>query len=36
MYENLYKPALVFDGCTILGAAIVQKIGITYKGIGKG
>ena len=36
MFKNLYKSMFVFDGGTILDAAIVRKIGVQFKGIGKG
>lgn len=36
IYENMYKPAFVFDGRNILDSGIMKKIGYQYKGIGKG
>ena len=36
IYENMYKPAFVFDGRNILDAAMMKKIGFHFKGIGKG
>jgi UDPglucose 6-dehydrogenase len=36
IYEHMYKPAFVFDGRNILDAAMMQKIGFHFKGIGKG
>ena len=36
MFKNLYKSMFVFDGGTILDAAMMKKIGFHFKGIGKG
>ncbi|WP_289661640.1 UDP-glucose 6-dehydrogenase [Flavobacterium panacagri] len=36
IYENMYKPAFVFDGRNILDAAKLASIGFIIKGIGKG
>jgi UDPglucose 6-dehydrogenase len=36
IYQNMYKPAFVFDGRNILDANVLNKIGFQFKGIGKG
>jgi UDPglucose 6-dehydrogenase len=36
IYENMYKPAFVFDGRNILEADQLTAIGFQVKGIGKG
>ena len=36
IYQNMYKPAFVFDGRNILDANTLNKIGFQVKGIGKG
>jgi UDPglucose 6-dehydrogenase len=36
IYQNMYKPAFVFDGRNILDANALNKIGFQFKGIGKG
>jgi UDPglucose 6-dehydrogenase len=36
IYENMYKPAFVFDGRNILDKANLQRLGFSYKGIGQG
>jgi UDPglucose 6-dehydrogenase len=36
IYQNMYKPAFVFDGRNILDANALSKIGFQFKGIGKG
>jgi UDPglucose 6-dehydrogenase len=36
IYENMFKPAFVFDGRNILDAYALNKIGFQFKGIGKG
>lgn len=36
IYQNMYKPAFVFDGRNILDANVLSKIGFQFKGIGKG
>ena len=36
VYENMYKPAFIFDGRNILNAEILKKFGFEVKGIGKG
>lgn len=36
IYENVYKPAFVFDGRNVLDAAKMKKIGFGLKSIGKG
>ena len=36
IYQNMYKPAFVFDGRNILDASVLNKIGFQFKGIGKG
>ena len=36
IYENMFKPAFVFDGRNILDANALNKIGFQFKGIGKG
>jgi len=36
IYNNMYKPAFVFDGRNILNTKELTEIGFTYKGIGKG
>ena len=36
IYQNMYKPAFVFDGRNILDADVLNKIGFQFKGIGKG
>ena len=35
IYQNMYKPAFVFDGRNILDADVLNKIGFQFKGIGK-
>jgi len=35
IYENMQKPAFIFDGRNILDAAEMKAIGFVYKGIGK-
>ena len=35
IYQNMYKPAFVFDGRNILDANVLNKIGFQFKGIGK-
>ena len=36
IYQNMYKPAFVFDGRNILDASLLKSIGFQFKGIGKG
>jgi len=36
IYENMYKPAFVFDGRNILDANKLSNIGFQFNGIGKG
>ena len=36
IYENMFKPAFIFDGRNILDANALNKIGFQFKGIGKG
>ena len=36
IYQNMYKPAFVFDGRNILDANALNKIGFQFKGVGKG
>jgi UDPglucose 6-dehydrogenase len=36
IYQNMKRPAFLFDGRNILDAALVRKIGFQYCGIGKG
>jgi UDPglucose 6-dehydrogenase len=36
IYENMYKPAFVFDGRNILEKANLQRLGFSYNGIGQG
>ena len=36
IYENMYKPAFLFDGRNVLDATALKKIGFQFKGIGKG
>ncbi|MFA7446209.1 MAG: nucleotide sugar dehydrogenase [Flavobacteriaceae bacterium] len=36
IYENMYKPAFVFDGRNILEANHIQQLGFAYSSIGKG
>jgi UDPglucose 6-dehydrogenase len=36
IYNNMHKPAFIFDGRNILNAKELIEIGFTYKGIGKG
>jgi len=36
IYQNMYKPAFVFDGRNILDASVLNEIGFQFKGIGKG
>ena len=36
IYENMYKPAFIFDGRNILDANVLSSIGFQFKGIGKG
>ena len=36
IYENVYKPAFIFDGRNILDAAKMKEIGFEVKSIGKG
>jgi UDPglucose 6-dehydrogenase len=36
IYNNMFKPAFVFDGRNILDAATMKSIGFQFKGIGKG
>jgi UDPglucose 6-dehydrogenase len=36
IYENMNRPAFVFDGRNILDLAALRKIGFTASGIGKG
>jgi UDPglucose 6-dehydrogenase len=36
IYQNMYKPAFVFDGRNILDAVALTTIGFQVKGIGKG
>jgi UDPglucose 6-dehydrogenase len=35
IYQNMYKPAFVFDGRNILDASLLKSIGFQFKGIGK-
>ena len=35
IYQNMFKPAFVFDGRNILDSNILNKIGFQFKGIGK-
>ncbi len=35
IYNNMNKPAFIFDGRNILDRKTMEKIGFTYKGIGK-
>lgn len=35
IYNNMYKPAFVFDGRNILDQFELEKIGLVYQGIGK-
>ncbi len=34
IYNNMYKPAFVFDGRNLLNKALMKKIGLHYQGIG--
>ena len=36
IYENMYKPAFVFDGRNILDSRLLKAIGFQFTGIGKG
>ena len=36
IYENMYKPAFIFDGRNILDANVLSSIGFQFKGIGIG
>jgi UDPglucose 6-dehydrogenase len=36
IYENMYKPAFLFDGRNVLDATALKTIGFQFKGIGKG
>jgi UDPglucose 6-dehydrogenase len=36
IYENMYKPAFVFDGRNILDSKLLKAIGFQFTGIGKG
>ena len=36
IYQNMYKPAFVFDGRNILDESLLKSIGFQFKGIGKG
>mgnify|MGYP005724619731 FL=1 len=36
IYENMYKPAFVFDGRNILDSTLLKTIGFQFIGIGKG
>jgi len=36
IYENMYKPAFVFDGRNILDSMLLKAIGFQFTGIGKG
>ena len=36
IYENMYKPAFVFDGRNILDSTLLKTIGFQFSGIGKG
>jgi UDPglucose 6-dehydrogenase len=36
IYENMYKPAFLFDGRNVLDATALKRIGFQFKGIGKG
>ena len=36
IYENMYKPAFVFDGRNILDSTLLKTIGFQFLGIGKG
>lgn len=36
IYENMYKPAFVFDGRNILDSMLLKTIGFQFLGIGKG
>jgi len=36
IYENMYKPAFVFDGRNILDSTVLKSIGFQFTGIGKG
>jgi len=36
IYENVYKPAFIFDGRNILDAPKLKEIGFGLKSIGKG
>lgn len=36
IYENMYKPAFVFDGRNILDKENLQRLGFSYNGIGQG
>jgi len=36
IYENMYKPAFLFDGRNILDETLLKQIGFQFKGIGKG
>jgi UDPglucose 6-dehydrogenase len=36
IYDNMYKPAFVFDGRNILEKANLQRLGFSYNGIGQG
>jgi UDPglucose 6-dehydrogenase len=36
IYNNMFKPAFVFDGRNILDASLLKSIGFQFKGIGKG
>lgn len=35
IYDNMYKPAFVFDGRNILDKSVLENIGLVYQGIGK-
>jgi UDPglucose 6-dehydrogenase len=35
IYDNMFKPAFVFDGRNILDKTELEKIGLVYQGIGK-
>jgi len=35
IYNNMYKPAFVFDGRNILDKSVLENIGLVYQGIGK-
>jgi UDPglucose 6-dehydrogenase len=35
IYDNMYKPAFVFDGRNIIDKSEIENIGLVYQGIGK-